>query len=182
MVMTRRVAVVPYDPAWQESYQRESERIVDALGAVVVAIHHIGSTAIPGIVAKPIVDMLLEVSDIGTLDRDTPRLERLGYEARGEFGIPGRRYFRRNDEGGCRTHHVHAFAAGSAEAQRHLAFRDFMVAHPEEASTYGALKAQLAAQYPNDMDGYMDGKDAYVKAQQARAVAWSAARKETAHE
>jgi GrpB-like predicted nucleotidyltransferase (UPF0157 family) len=142
------------------------------LGDVVVAIHHIGSTAIAGLPAKPIIDVLLEVKDIERLDRDTPRLEALGYEAKGEFGIPGRRYFRKDDARGIRTHHVHAFKAGNAHIARHLAFRDYMRAHPDEAQTYGALKQRLTHEHPHDSEAYIDGKDAFIKEQERRALAW----------
>ena len=93
-----------------------------ALRGVVVALHHIGSTSIPGIFAKPIIDILLEVSDLEKLDKQSHALVALGYERLGEFGIVGRRYFRKNSASGIRTHHVHAFQTGNAEIERHLAF------------------------------------------------------------
>ena len=95
-----RVEVVPHNPAWKDAYEIEAARIARALGDLVVAVHHIGSTAIPGIVAKPILDILLEVSNTDRLDDETAALEGLWYEAKGEFGIPGRRYFRKNDAAG----------------------------------------------------------------------------------
>ena len=150
----------------------EAARLTGALGDVVAALHHIGSTAIPGIHAKPVIDMLLEVPTLASLDARSPVMESLGYEAMGEFGIPGRRYFRRNDASGTRTHQVHSFVAGSAEATRHLAFRDYMRAHPDVAREYGALKARLAEEYPDSMDAYMDGKDAFVKQHERLALSW----------
>lgn len=142
----------------------------------MAALHHIGSTAVPGIPAKPIVDILLEVSDLAELDRRASRMESLGYEAKGEFGIPGRRYFRRDDQHGVRTHQVHAFAVGSEDAVRHLAFRDYMIAHPQIAQSYGDLKLQLARRFPSDIEAYMDGKDGFVKEHQAKALLWRASR------
>jgi GrpB-like predicted nucleotidyltransferase (UPF0157 family) len=167
------VEVLPHNPAWKSAFEREAARITDTLGDLVTAIHHIGSTAIAGMPAKPIIDVLLEVEDLGRLDRDTPRLEAMGYEAKGEFGIPGRRYFRKENARGARTHHVQAFEAGSSHVARHLAFRDYMIAHPEAAHTYGALKQRLALEHPDDSEAYTDGKDAYVKDQERRALAWS---------
>jgi GrpB-like predicted nucleotidyltransferase (UPF0157 family) len=169
------VRVVPHDPNWSGLFGIECGRIADALGDIVAALHHIGSTAVPGIPAKPIIDMLLEVSDLGELDRRAPRMESLGYEAKGEFGIPGRRYFRRDDEHRVRTHQMHAFHFGSEDVVRHLAFRDYMIAHPQIAQSYGDLKRQLAARFPSDMEAYMDGKDAFVKEHQAKALSWRAA-------
>jgi hypothetical protein len=99
-------------------------------------------------------------------------MERLGYEVMGEFGIEGRRYFRRDDPTGRRTHQIHAFAEGSPHVRRHLAFRDFMRAHPGLAGQYGELKRSLAAAHPHDMDAYMDGKDGFIKEMEARALEW----------
>jgi GrpB-like predicted nucleotidyltransferase (UPF0157 family) len=168
----RRVQVVPHDVAWKGEFQAEADQIVGALGDIVVALHHIGSTAIPGIFAKPIIDILLEAVDLETLDRQSRALEELAYEALGEFGIVGRRYFRKNNASRIRTHHVHAFQTGNVEIERHLAFRDYMVAHPEEARQYGELKQELATHHPEDIEAYMDGKNAYIKEQQAIALAW----------
>jgi GrpB-like predicted nucleotidyltransferase (UPF0157 family) len=106
-----QVRVVLYNPAWPREFDVESARITQVLGDVVVRLHHIGSTAIPGIPAKPIIDILAEVVDLESLDANTPVMEALGYEAKGEFGIPRRRYFRKNNASGIRTHQVHAFAA-----------------------------------------------------------------------
>lgn len=169
-----RVRVVPQNPAWKRDFQVEADQIAQALGDLVVVQHHIGSTAIPGIFAKPTIDMLLEVKNIIWLDDRTAAMDGLGYEAMGEYGIPGRRYFRKGNASGIRTHHVHAFQAGSPEIVRHLAFRDYMVAHPQEAQRYGVLKRKLAAEHPDDIQAYMDGKDAYIKEQEAKALAWRA--------
>lgn len=170
------VRVVSHDPNWPARFEIERGRIAGALGDIVAALHHIGSTAVPGIPAKPIIDILLEVSDLGELDRRAPRMESLGYEVKGEFGIPGRRYFRRDDEHRVRTHQVHAFGLGSEDAVRHLAFRDYMIAHPQIAQSYGGLKQQLAERFPGDIEAYMDGKDRFVKEHQAKALFWRASR------
>lgn len=114
--------VVPPDPAWPDAFRSEARRIRTALDGPVRSIHHIGSTAVPGIHAKPIIDILLEVSDLAALDARTPAMAALGYEALGEFGIPRRRYFRRNSGADVRTHQVHAFPVGDVGIQRHLAF------------------------------------------------------------
>jgi GrpB-like predicted nucleotidyltransferase (UPF0157 family) len=166
------VRVVPHDPNWRHAFDVEAVRIVQALGEPRVTVHHVGSTAIPGIVAKPVIDILLEVERIDRLDQQVAGMQGLGYEALGEFGIPGRRYFRKNDESGTRSHHVHGFLAGSDGAIRHLAFRAYMVAHPSEAQAYGALKEWLASLHPNDIDAYMDGKDSFIKDRERIALDW----------
>lgn len=142
------------------------------MGNLLVTMHHIGSTAIPGIRAKPIIDMLAAVSDVAGLDELSPRLLALGYEAMGEFGIPGRRYFRKDDDAGNRTHQIHAFQIGSPQLDRHLAFRDFLRVHPDYASQYDALKCRLAESFPADIASYTDGKDEFIKEMDVRAASW----------
>jgi len=167
-----RVRVVPYDPNWPAAFEAARAEIAAALGENLIEIHHIGSTAIAGIYAKPVIDMLPIVADLAALDRDSARMESLGYEVMGEFGIAGRRYFRRDNSEGTRTHQAHAFALGSPQIERHLAFRDFMAAHPELAKQYSDLKRELAAAHPNDIEAYMDGKDGFIKEMEARALEW----------
>lgn len=168
----RKVEVVPHDPHWRDAFEEEAQQVAAALGENVVAIHHIGSTAIPNIYAKPIIDLLVEVRDIARVDGCSSAMESLGYEVMGEFGIAGRRYFRKDDREGIRTHHIHAFEAGSAEVVRHLAFRDYMIAHHGEAQKYSELKRKLAEQHPQNIDGYMDGKDGFIKEMDRRAARW----------
>lgn len=167
-----KVEVVPPNPAWRSEFEAESRRIASVMGENVVTIHHIGSTAIPGIYAKPVIDFLIEVKAIAKIDEQTAAMATLGYEAMGEFGLPGRRYFRKNRSPDIRTHNVHAYEVGSPEINRHLAFRDYMIAHPEIAQQYSKLKRELAKQYPHDIEGYMDGKDEFVKAIEQKALAW----------
>lgn len=167
-----KVEVVPHSPRWRDAFAAEAKHVAAALGQCVVAIHHIGSTAIPNIYAKPVIDLLVEVKDITEVDGRSSAMESLGYEVMGEYGIPGRRYFRKDTREGIRTHNLHAFEAGSAEVARHLAFRDYMVAHPEDAQRYGELKRRLAEEHPQSMDGYMDGKDGFIKETDRRAARW----------
>ena len=167
-----RVVVVPYDPQWPREFERAADEVRAAVGANARAVHHIGSTSIPGIHAKPVIDILAVVADLATLDARAGEMRRIGYEVMGEFGIAGRRYFRRDDAAGRRTHQVHAFAEGSPHVARHLAFRDFLRAHPAVAAEYGELKRKLAAAHPQDIEAYMDGKDAFIKETERRAQAW----------
>ena len=168
----RKVKVVPHNPQWRDAFEAEAKQVAAALGENVVAIHHIGSTAIPDIYAKPVVDLLVEVRDITEVDGRSSAMESLGYEVMGEYGIPGRRYFRKDSQKGIRTHNIHAFEAGSAEVERHLAFRDYMIAHPGDAQRYSELKRKLAEEHPQSMDGYMDGKDGFIKEMDRRAAQW----------
>lgn len=170
---TRRVRVVAHDPRWVDRFSEAAEELAVALGALA-SVHHIGSTAIPGLHAKPIIDLLVAAQDLDRVDARTPALEALGYEALGEYGLPGRRYFRRADAAGERTHHVHVWRVGDPALLRHLAFRDYLLAHPGVAAEYGELKRRLAARHADDIQAYMDGKDAFVTAVEADALAWHA--------
>ena len=163
-----RVVVVSHDPSWTELYKQESARLRGALAAAVVAIHHIGSTSIPGIFAKPIVDILVEATDLTEVDSRNVQMETLGYEVMGECGIPGRRYFRKDNSVGDRIHNVHTFLAGTPDVARHLAFRDFMRAHPAHARSYSDLKRKLARAHPDSIEKYMDGKDSFMKEMEER--------------
>ena len=167
-----KVEVVSYDPKWRDAFVEEAKEITAVLGDPIAAIHHIGSTAIPNIYAKPIIDVLVEVSDLAQVDDRNAAMETLGYEAMGEFGIAGRRYFRKHNAMGVRTHHVHIFEQGSPERDRHLAFRDYMIAHPDAAQQYSQLKRSLAAKYPEDRESYMDGKDSFIREQERKALEW----------
>ena len=172
--MGMKVVVTDYRPEWAEEFEREAEKLRAAFGEGLVALYHVGSTAVPGLAAKPIIDILPVVKEIADADRAAPALAELGYEGLGEYGIPGRRYFRKG--GDNRTHQLHVFAAeNKGEIGRHLAFRDYMRRHPDEAEKYGALKKKLAAAFPEDIDGYCDGKDAFVKEAEKRALQESAA-------
>jgi GrpB-like predicted nucleotidyltransferase (UPF0157 family) len=170
--MVRQVIVMPHNPDWSRQFERASQAVQGIMAANLIAVHHVGSTAIPGIYAKPIIDMLAEVADMPPVDDQAPRLAAIGYEAMGEYGIPGRRYFRKHDAAGIRTHHLHVFQAGSVEVLRHLAFRDYLIAHPEAAQAYSQLKQRLAAAHPTDIEAYMDGKDGFIQTMEQKALEW----------
>jgi GrpB-like predicted nucleotidyltransferase (UPF0157 family) len=163
------IVLVPYEPRWCSDFEQESASVRASLGDLLISLHHIGSTAIPGIVAKPVIDMLAVVTDVALLDTGAHLLEELGYEAMGEFGIEGRRYFRKNSKEGARTHQIHAFAGGSPEIDRHLAFRDYLREHPDEAQQYGNLKLELARHFMTDIDGYTDSKTEFIREIERRA-------------
>ena len=165
------MVVVPYQPDWPEAFAREHRALEEALGEVLVSAHHMGSTSVPGLAAKPVIDILLEVSGLEALDRRSGAVEALGYQAMGEFGMDGRRYFRRGVA--PRTHHIHAYEAGNDEVHRHMVFPRYLRAHDDVAAAYGALKLKLGAAYANDRDAYCDAKDPFIKEHEARALAWA---------
>lgn len=166
-----KVQVVPYRARWATAFADESASLRSALGELVIQLHHIGSTAVPGLAAKPVIDMILEVNALEILDSRTSLLEELGYEAMGEFGIAGRRYFRKG--GDQRTHQIHAFQTGDANILRHLAFRDYLRAHPSVRNDYAGLKIKVASECEGSLEKYCDGKDSFIQVQERKALEWS---------
>lgn len=167
----RIMEVVPYNPDWKDEYLKESEKIANFMKGEIVEIYHIGSTAIPGIFAKPVIDILVEVKDISNVDKYNSNMEELGYISAGEAGIEGRRFFFKGLY--TRTHHVHIFQTGSPEIKRHINFRDYMIAYPEEAKRYEELKKEVAIKFRYDSKGYCAGKDAFIKDIDRKAEEWS---------
>ncbi|MGV6815298.1 MAG: GrpB family protein [Phycisphaerales bacterium] len=163
---------IPHNPQWKQRYIQEQAILRQSLGDQARAIHHIGSTSIPNILAKPIIDILIEVDSLDRLDQSSPAMESLGYEVMGEFGIETRRYFRKTNAQGVRTHHIHAFTTGSPHLLRHLAFRDYLIAHPAKAHEYSQLKADLIADPDITLDAYIAGKNAFIQRTESEALAW----------
>lgn len=167
----RTIEVVDYRPEWEKMFQEEGKKIRKILGKNCIAVYHIGSTSVKGLPAKPIIDIMPVVKDISLVDAHDPEFRALGCDCRGEFGIPGRRFYAKG--GDHRTHHIHIFEKSSkADIKRHLAVRDYLRSHPDTAREYAELKKNLAARYPHDNDGYCDGKDAYMKELEQKALKW----------
>lgn len=165
------IKVVDYNQNWKNEYLKEERAIKEILQDELVNSFHIGSTSVPNLKAKPIIDILLVVSAIHELDHYSAQFEHLGYEVMGEFGIKGRRYFRKGGE--HRTHQIHAFQYDHIhEIERHLSFRDYLRQNPDICKEYGELKSKLADKYPTDIDSYGDGKDDFVKKIEKKALKW----------
>ena len=163
------VVIVPYDPSWPARYEEERVRIVEALGAAmagVVAIEHAGSTAVPELAAKPVIDIMIGVREFAHGERCIEPMETLGYEYRGEAGVPGRYYFRK---GNPRSHHVHLVEHGGEFWNGHIAFRDLLRERPDIARRYAALKKELATRYGTDRVGYTDAKTPFIESVLAQA-------------
>lgn len=157
MKKSDRIEVVPYDPEWPNVFETEAANIQKALGTNCITIHHVGSTSVPGLAAKPIIDIVPVVRDILALDQTTKAMEALGYEAKGDYGMPLRRYFQK------KGFNVHIFEQASAEIDGHLLFRDWMRTHADDRNNYATLKQDLALRFPNDIYQYVFGKDTFVK-------------------
>jgi GrpB-like predicted nucleotidyltransferase (UPF0157 family) len=158
---TQPIEVVDYDPRWPLRYQRERDRIAAALGELAVAIEHVGGTAVPGLPAKPVIDIMVGVPDIERAGQAVAGLINLGYQYVPELEsqLPERRYFRR---GTPETHHVHMVAVSSDFWEEHLLFRDYLRTHPQAAEEYGKLKRGLANRFRFDRDAYRAGKVPFI--------------------
>ena len=143
------------------------------LGPVAVRVDHVGSTSVPGLSAKPIVDIDVSVSDIAMVDSYRGPLERIGYLFVPDPDFPDFHFFGK-PAARPRTHHIHVCEAGSSHERRQLAVRDYLWTHPEEATAYGAVKQAIAERHARDRLGYIAWKDSYVKALERRALAWCA--------
>ncbi|MBM7583952.1 GrpB-like predicted nucleotidyltransferase (UPF0157 family) [Bacillus pakistanensis] len=166
----RKVEVCSFNANWSSMFKEEAERLNFILRNEIIDIHHIGSTAVPGLNAKPIIDIMPVVKGINTIDKYNEEMKRIGYEPKGENGISGRRYFQKG--GDNRSHHVHIYQVGSYEIVRHLAFRDFLRTHPDIRKDYGELKEKLAQQFPYDIESYITGKERLVSEIEVKAMEW----------
>ena len=156
------VRVADYHPAWPCLFEQEKARIVAALAGETLRIEHIGSTAVSGLAAKPILDIAIAVDDLDTAaPRVIAALEALGYTFRGEYGLAGRLYFVRGNP--RRTHHLHVVTTGSEHWERWLYFRDCLRADPKMARRYRTLKQALAEQFAGNRPAYTEGKTEFIE-------------------
>ena len=167
----RDVELVPHNPEWSQLANDESQRILECISIPVIGIYHIGSTSVPGIKAKPILDFVLEVEDMEAFIKESRNLECLEYVSKGEYGIPGRQFFTK-DTLGERTHHLHVFQQGHKDIERHLVFRDFLRSNPEAAKEYESLKEKLAKRFPKKSDMYTEAKSDFILSMDEVARYW----------
>ena len=147
--------MVPYDPEWVRLFAEEKARLQAVIGAYVLDIQHVGSTSVPGMVAKPILDIAIAVRNFEEARVCIPPVESLGYAYKGEFGIPRRHYFVKGEP---RTHHIHMNERGSTDWENQVLFRDCLIRHPDLAEEYARLKLELARRFPEDRLAYTDAK------------------------
>jgi GrpB-like predicted nucleotidyltransferase (UPF0157 family) len=154
------VKLAPYSAEWKQLFEQEKAAIWRVIGASILDIQHIGSTSIPGMLAKPIIDIGVAVTDFDEARVCILPLEGLGYAYRGEFGIPRRHYFTKGDP---RLFHLHMCEVQSEEWSNQIHFRDFLIQHPELADEYAQLKVRLAEKYPTDREAYLEGKAPFIE-------------------
>jgi GrpB-like predicted nucleotidyltransferase (UPF0157 family) len=155
------VLLLPYDELWPREFAAEASRIEAACANLPLRLEHIGSTAIPGLSAKPVIDILAGVPPKANRTPYIAAFRQLGYEHRGSYGVPGRNYFVR---GSPRSHHVHMVSWSSALWRDHIAFRDYLREHPDVAREYDVLKRQLAVTFADDKPAYTNAKAPFVRA------------------
>lgn len=165
------IVIAEYDPEWALRFQRERDLILRTCGiGAFVRIEHVGSTAVPGLGAKPIIDIMGGIRSLVVAPRLVPPLASIGYEYVPEYEVdmPERRFFRK-DKNGARAFHLHMVETGSEFWERHLLFRDYLRSHPETAAEYEELKRRLAGEYRDDIAGYTDAKTAFIRPVEAKA-------------
>ena len=165
------VTLVAYEDGWPKQ-AAQYEKQLEVLGLILVTTHHIGSTSVPGLMAKPIIDLLPVVTSLHALDRNRARVEALGFQWHGEFGIAGRRYCTLHGSAGERLAQLHFFREGSPEIMSHLVFRDYLRVHPEEAHAYAIEKSRARELHPTNSHAYTDEKVDWITQALARALEW----------
>jgi len=164
------VELVAWDPRWIERFEQMRERLAAALGPLALRIEHVGSTSIPDMLAKPVVDIQVSVADVDDTDAYRAHVEAQGFELR--FMEPGHRYFR-PPPGVPRDYQVHVCEVGSDWERVHLLFRDYLRAHPDIATEYGRMKLRLAAQHRAERIAYNDDKSGFIDAVVTVAEEWA---------
>ena len=159
----KHVVVVPYDEAWARAFEAVREELQAALGELAVRIEHVGSTSVPGLSAKPIIDIDVVIHDTSLLPDAVSALAGIGYIHEGDGGIPGREMFKYTGKEHLQKHHLYVCAEDSAELKRHTAFRDYLRSHPEAVREYSRVKEEGAALYPFDIDSYIGHKSPFIE-------------------
>ena len=158
---SKPIEIVDYDPSWTALFAEIAARVQAAFAhGSLTCIEHVGSTSVPGLPAKPVLDIDVVIPTRADLPDAIARLAALGYKYQGDLGITSRESFRQPE--GTPRHNLYVCAEDSPELHRHLAFRDYLRAHPDDAQRYGDLKRELAARHVADIDSYVNGKAEFV--------------------
>ena len=160
---TKQVIVLPYDEAWEQDFIKIQKELQDALGELALRIEHVGSTAVHGLSAKPVIDIDVVIRDRSLLGDVIRALEKAGYRHEGDLGIAGREAFDYDGKEHLKTHHLYVCAQDSAELKRHLMFRDYLRANPEAVRAYSRVKEEGAALYPDDIEQYIEYKSPLIE-------------------
>lgn len=170
--MNKRIlTIVPYQDNWPALYQQERALFVPLLGDNLIQIDHIGSTSVIGLAAKPIIDILIEVKELPLIDKLTDRFLEIGFVAKGENGIAGRRYFQKG--GAKRTHHLHVFEKDDEHLIKHRAFRDYLRKYPNIRQQYSDIKHKALLEANNDSQLYSQLKSDFIQEHTNKALKWA---------
>jgi GrpB-like predicted nucleotidyltransferase (UPF0157 family) len=160
--LSYQVNIEDYNPKWVSLFNDEKKKIVEVLGNKGIAIEHIGSTSVKGLVAKPIIDIAVAVKELGETDSFVDSLQSIGYEYVPKAEFPKRRFFRKG-EWRKGTHHLHVYEIMSVEWRKNLLFRDYLRKHPDKLHQYAKLKGNLAAMHPDDRTTYTNEKAPFIQ-------------------
>ena len=163
-MQTKKVTVLPYDPAWKEQFEQIKAELLSAVGAYVIAVEHVGSTSVEGMSAKPCIDIDMVIEDYSVFDAVVEGLARIDYCHEGDLGIKEREAFGYTDKPHLQKHHLYVCPKTSRELHRHITFREFLRSHPRAAEEYSRTKEEAARLYPQDIDGYIQYKSPLIQA------------------
>ena len=159
----RNIVVVPYDENWKQWFEKIAEEVSAALGELALSIEHVGSTSVPGLAAKPIIDIDVVIEDETRLPAVVSALAKIEYQYEGNLGIPGREAFGYEGKTHLMEHHLYVCPKDSPELRRHLSFRDYLREHPESVLEYSRIKKEAAQLFPHDIDGYINHKGTVIE-------------------
>lgn len=160
---TKKVIVTTYDPIWADCFQQIKTELVAAAGDMILSVEHVGSTSVPGLAAKPIIDLDVIIESRAVLPELIQRLAAIGYTHEGNLGIPDREAFRYESKPHLMRHHLYVCPEDSRELRRHLVFRDYLCSQPDAVEEYGRVKMEAAALYPDDIEGYIRHKSPVIE-------------------
>lgn len=159
----RTITIVRADPSWNEEFSKIKAMIFEHIGDLIIGIEHVGSTSVPGLGAKPIIDLDVVIEDLTYLPTIIKRLNQAGFDHEGNLGIEGREAFKRRFDDGFMPYHLYVCPKDSKALCEHITFRDYLRSHPEDAKEYERIKQELAKSFPHDIDGYVKGKQTFIE-------------------
>ena len=160
---TKHVVVEPYDEGWKQNFSDIKAELLDALGELALRIEHVGSTSVPGLSAKPIIDIDIVIKDYSVFDEVVSALGKIGYRHEGNLGIAGREAFKYDGKEHLKRHHLYVCPEDSPELKRHIAFRNYLRSNPKAVSEYSQIKQEGASLYPYDIEKYIAHKSPVIE-------------------
>ena len=162
-MITKHVDVLPYDEHWRQDFQKIKDEITNALGQLIIGIEHVGSTSVKGLSAKPIIDIDVIIKDYTVLENVVSALREIGYQHEGNLGIVGREAFKYDGKEHLQKHHLYVCPEDSPELKRHIAFRDYLLTHPDAVREYSHIKEEAVKQFPDDIERYIGYKSPFIE-------------------